>query len=61
MTLLSIIDSQNSQRKLRFHLAVALFFIAKDMLKIYSLKNKIKDDVEFNFYNVKRVETELKI
>ena len=60
MTLASIIDSQKSQRKLRFHLAVVLSFNAKDMLKIYSLRNKIRDDVEFNFYNAKRVETELK-
>ena len=56
----SIIDSQNFQRKLSFHLAVVLSFNAKDMLKIYSLRNKIRDDVEFNFYNAKRVETELK-
>ena len=60
MTLASIMDSQKPQTKLRFHLAVVLNFNAKDMLKIYSLRNKIRDDVEFNFYNAKRVETELK-
>ena len=60
MTLASIMDSQKPKTKLRFHLAVVLNFNAKDMLKIYSLRNKIRDDVEFNFYNCKRVETELK-
>jgi lipopolysaccharide biosynthesis glycosyltransferase len=30
------------------------------MLKIYSLRDKIRDDVEFNFYNARRVEEELK-
>ena len=60
MTLASIMDSQNNKTKLRFHLAVVLSFNAKDMLKIYSLRSKIRDDVEFNFYNAKRVETDLK-
>ena len=30
------------------------------MLKIYSLRDKIREDVEFNFYNARRVEEELK-
>jgi lipopolysaccharide biosynthesis glycosyltransferase len=60
MTLSSIMDSQKPKTKLRFHLAVVLSFSAKDMLKIYSLRRKIREDVEFNFYNAKRVETELK-
>ena len=60
ITLASIMDSQKSQTKIIFHLAVVLSFNVKDMLKIYFLRNKIRDDVEFNFYNAKRVETELK-
>jgi len=60
MTLASIMDSQYPKTKLRFHLAVVLSFNAKDMLKIYSLRNKIRDDVEFNFYNAKKVENDLK-
>ena len=29
------------------------------MLKIYSLRKKIRDDAEFNFYNASRVEKDL--
>jgi hypothetical protein len=29
------------------------------MLKIYSLREKIRDDVEFNFYNAKKLEIDL--
>ena len=60
MTITSIMDSAKPETKLRFHMAVVLSFSIKDMLKIYSLREKIKNDVEFNFYNAKRVETELK-
>ena len=60
MTFASIMDSQKKDTKLRFHFAVVLNFTALDMLKIYSLRDKIREDVEFNFYNAKRVETELK-
>ena len=60
ITLSSIIDSQNSDTKIRFHFAVVLSFTVSDMLKIYTLREKIRDDVEFNFYNAKRVEVELK-
>ena len=60
MTLASIIDSQKNETKLRFHFAVVLLFKAELMLKIYSLREKIRDDVEFSFYDAKRVETELK-
>lgn len=59
MTLASIIDSQKDKTKLRFHFAVVLSFKVKDMLKIYSLRGKIRDDIEFNFYNAKRVEIDL--
>ena len=60
MTFASIMDSQKKETKLRFHFAVVLNFTILDMLKIYSLRDKIRDDVEFNFYNAKKVETELK-
>ena len=30
------------------------------MLKIYSLRGKIRDDIEFSFYNAKKAETDLK-
>lgn len=59
MTLASIIDSQKNETKLRFHFAVVLNFKGEDMIKIYSLRDKLRNDVEFNFYNAKRVETEL--
>ena len=60
MTLASIMDSQKPMVRLRFHFAVVLSFTIKDMLKIYSLRDKIRNDVEFNFYNAERVETDLK-
>ena len=60
MTLCSIMDSQKNSSKIRFHFAVVLDFKVEDMLKIYSLREKIREDVEFNFYDAKRVEKELK-
>jgi lipopolysaccharide biosynthesis glycosyltransferase len=60
MTLASIMDSSKSKTKLRFHIAVVLSFSIDNMLKIYSLREKIRNDVEFNYYNAERVETELK-
>ena len=60
MTLASIMDSQKNETKIRFHFAVVLSFNAEHMLKIYSLRDKIRDDVEFNFYNAKKVEIDLK-
>ena len=59
ITLASIMDSQNLKTKIRFHIAVVLNFTVEDMFKIYSLKKKIRDDVEFNFYNASKVEKEL--
>ena len=59
ITLTSIMDSQKSSTKIRFHFAVVLNFNITDMIKIYSLRRKIREDVEFNFYNAKRVETDL--
>ena len=59
ITLASIMDSQKPKTKIRFHFAVVQDFRAEDMLKIYSLRERIRDDVEFNFYNAKRVEIDL--
>ena len=53
-------DSQKKETKIRFHFAVVNGFSIENMLKIYKLREIIRDDVEFNFYNAKRVETELK-
>ena len=59
MTLASIIDSQKNSSKIRFHFAIVLNFEIKDMLKIYNLR-KIREDVEYNFYNANKVVTDLK-
>ena len=56
----SIIDSQNPETKLRFHFAVVLSFNVEHMLKIYSLRERIREDVEFNFYNAKKAEIDLR-
>ena len=56
ITVASIMDSQNRNTQIRFHFIVVLGFSAENMLKIYSLRDKIRDDVEFNFYNGSRVE-----
>jgi hypothetical protein len=60
MTLASIIDSQSCKTKIRLHFAVVLNFTAENMTKIYSLREKIRDDVEFNFYNAEKVEKDFK-
>ena len=59
ITTASVMDSQKRDTKLRLHFAVVKNFSVKNMLKIYSLRTKIREDVEFNFYNAKRVEKEL--
>ena len=59
ITTASVMDSQKLDTKLRLHFAVVKNFSVKNMLKIYSLRTKIREDVEFNFYNAKRVEKEL--
>ena len=58
-TIASIMDSQNLETKLRLHFAVVNGFPVEKMIKIYTLRDKIRDDVEFNFYNAKKVETDL--
>ena len=60
MTIASIIDSQKPETKLRFHFAVVHDFDVKHMLKIYSLRGRIRDDIEFNFYNAKKSEIDLR-
>ena len=59
MTLTSIMDSQKKETKIRFHIAVVDVDV-ESMIKIYSLRHLIRDDVEFNFYNAKKVENDLK-
>ena len=59
ITATSIIESQKLTTKLRLHFSVVKEFRPKDMIKIYSLRYQIRKDVEFNFYNASRVETEL--
>ena len=60
ITLASIMESQYKTTKIKFHFAVVLNFDIKAMLKIYSLRKRLREDVEFIFYNAKRVETDLK-
>ena len=59
ITLASIMESQNYNKIIRFHFAVVLGFNVDNMLKIYSLRSSLRENVEFNFYNAKRVETDL--
>ena len=59
ITTVSIISSQKFDTKLRLHFSVVNNFTPKDMLKIYSLRYRIREDVEFNFYDARRVEREL--
>ena len=59
-TIASIMDSQNQETKLKLHFAVVDYFSVESMIKIYTLRDKIRDDVEFNFYNAKKIETDLR-
>ena len=59
ITTTSVIFSQKSTTKLRLHFSVVNNFKPIDMIKIYSLRYRIRDDVEFNFYDASRVEREL--
>ena len=59
MTTASILDSQKQNILIRLHYAVVLNFTVLDMLKIYSLRYKIRKNAEFNFYNASRVEKDL--
>ena len=59
ITTASIIDSQKMTTKLRLHFTVVKTLKPRDMIKIYSLRGRIREDVEFNFYNARRVQTEI--
>ena len=48
-TLASIMDSQKLETILRLHLAVVDNFSVESMLKVYKLRERIRDDVEFIF------------
>ena len=60
MTIASLMDSQKLTTKIRLHFGIVDGFSVENMLKFYTLREKIRNDVEFNFYNAKRVETEFK-
>ena len=53
LTISSIMYSQNKTTKIVFHIGVINNFNAKNMLKIFSLKNKLNNLTEFNFYYLK--------
>jgi lipopolysaccharide biosynthesis glycosyltransferase len=53
-------NSQNKTTKIVFHFGVINNFNAKNMLKIYSLKNKINNLTEFNFYYLKEAMKKMK-
>ena len=59
ITTASVIYSQLPSTYLRLHFSVVQDFKPKDMIKIYSLRDTIREDVEFNFYNASKVEKEL--
>ena len=58
-TIASVMDSQKQETKLRLNFAVVEGFSVESMIKIYTLRDKIREDVEFNFYNAKKVETDI--
>jgi len=60
MTISSIMYSQNKTTKIVFHIGVVNNFNAKNMLKIYSLKNKLNNLTEFNFYYLKEAMKKMK-
>ena len=60
MTITSLIDSQKNEVYLRIHFSVVNNFTVSHMMKIYSLRDKTNKKIEFNFYNAKRVEKELR-
>ena len=53
LTVTSIMATQKNTTKIIFHFGVIKHFTAKNMLKIYSLKEKINNLTEFNFYYLK--------
>jgi hypothetical protein len=53
LTASSIMATQKKTTKIVFHFGVIRNFTPENMLKIYSLKNKINNLTEFNFYYLK--------
>ena len=53
ITLTSIMTTQKNTTKIRFHFGVTNDFSADKMEKIYSLRNRINNLTEFNFYYLK--------
>ena len=53
LTIISIMASQENTTKIVFHFGVIKNFKAKNMLKMYGLKDKINNLTEFNFYYLK--------
>ena len=53
LTVSSIMASQKNTTKIVFHFGVIRNFTVEKMLKMYSLKNKINNLTEFNFYYLK--------
>ena len=60
MTTASLMDSQKNETHLRLHFAAVNNFKTENMLKIYSLREKIKENVEFNFYKADLIEKGMK-
>ena len=59
MTLASVMDTQKSEKWIRFHIAIVEDFQISDMVKIYSLRKNVRNESEFNFYNTSKVEKDL--
>ena len=53
LTVGSIMATQNSDTFIVFHSGVVGKFKTKHILILYSLKNRINNYTEFNFYNLK--------
>ena len=53
MTVSSIMVSQKSSTKIRFHFGVTKDFSSKHMLKLYGLRSRLNNLTEFNFYYLK--------
>ena len=60
ITVSSILASQYKNTKIRFHFGVTDNFSADNMIKLYSLRNKINILSEFNFYYLKESVAKMK-
>ena len=60
MTVASIMASQFKTTKIRFHFGVTNNFTAEKMLKMYSLKSRLNNLTEFNFYYLKESVVKMK-